>query len=184
MTLKTITDLDLELASAFYPVLVEKAGDVKKLSYNDLKRAAESKFPTLADEINRCTDQAVGRRLEVIRLFTEDKGYPDLSCLVVNRQTGECGIGFDGDPDEERSKVAAHDWSTVEEFTARVKSIAQSMARKYAPRLSEAEAIAIMSDHARLVGHHKIVPMAQRNQIIELIRSNVGAAEAFARVLS
>ena len=181
--MKSITDLDLELASGFYPVLVDYAKRVEILSYNDLKQATASRFPSLANEIERCTDQAVGRRLEVIRLFTMEKGYPDLTSLVVRRGTDRCGDGFEGDYEQERLKIAAHDWSTAEEFSARIRSIAKAIQRKSAPRRKRDEARALMADHAREIGYSKLVSAQEREKIIALIQDNSDPAEAFAQVL-
>lgn len=53
------------------------------------------------------------RLLEVVKYFTDQHKYPDLSCLVINKGSGKIGDGFHGDAKAMREKVHALDWVKV-----------------------------------------------------------------------
>ena len=113
-----ITALDVEIASSFYPVLVElaRAGRTGSLTtYKELIERALQRDPHNMS-LQSCIPLSVGRRLDVIRHFTDELGIPDLTCLVVNQDTGECGSGFTDhfDPEQARERVYEYDWSTVD----------------------------------------------------------------------
>lgn len=77
---------------------------------------------------------SAGRRLDFVRAFTRQRDFPDLTALVVNKTTGECGIGFTRsfDPEDARTRVLAFNWEGVsEEFSGAVmEAMRQNSARQ------------------------------------------------------
>jgi hypothetical protein len=110
----TVTLLDVQLASAFYPILVDLAQQQQCLSYKELLVRAKNRYPNNG-AVQRAIAVSIGRRLHTVRIFTNARGYPDLTCLIVNQTTKECGIAYTQtfDPEEARQRVFAFDWSTV-----------------------------------------------------------------------
>ena len=110
----TVTLLDVQLASAFYPILVELAKKQQRISYKELLVRAKSRYPN-NDAVQRAIVVSIGRRLNAVRIFTNARGYPDLTCLIVNQGTRECGDAYTNtfDPGMARQRVFAFDWSTV-----------------------------------------------------------------------
>jgi len=108
------TQLDLLIAKPLYSMLVELArngGDT--ITYGDLVRLARAEYPGI-DAIQRMIPRGVGRRLEAVRAFTRSRGYPDITSLVVQQDSGECGSGFFGNGATTRAEVKAFDWSSVD----------------------------------------------------------------------
>lgn len=124
-----ITELDLRLASYYFPILTEiaKRKPRQTITYGDLLKEARKRHPEYfhnEEGRQRESDYSTGRRLGTIWRFTEKYGYPIISTLVVNATTGECGRGVTEnlDPIEERRKVYSFDWDTdAPEFLAHLK---------------------------------------------------------------
>ena len=91
--MRNITELDLELAGLFYPILIELAKNDAPLTYSGLKARAKHEHPGHGASVDRCADQAVGRRLEVIRRFTSSKDYPDVSARPCQRDVAGASAG-------------------------------------------------------------------------------------------
>ena len=109
-----ITVIDVRLAEAYYPILIDLAKQGLRFTYSDLIAKAKEIYPTKT-EVQRALPVSTGRRLRVIRLFTNKHDMPDLTSLIINKATDECGEGFTQyyDPEDTRKKVFAFDWSTV-----------------------------------------------------------------------
>ncbi len=139
-----VTIVDIELASAYYPILLQVAKRNEIITYGDLVANAK-----LLNSSNATVQNAIavsaGRRLDVVRIFTDERDLPDLTSLVVNKTEGECGSGFlrSFDPIAVRSKVYGFDWSSVSsdfnlflessrKITAPKKKITEDAARKLA----------------------------------------------------
>jgi hypothetical protein len=179
--LQNVTELDLQLAGLFYPVLVGLAREEQTITYSGLKDRTKAEFPRDADAIDRCTDQAVGRRLEVVRMFTTDRGYPDLTSLVLNKQTGEVGDGFVGDAKSQRQLVWAFDWGTAQpEFKLFVTDLKTSDAEQ--SPLSEKKAKELMLAASR--GQRFRRPTnAELDEIMERIRERNNPADVLVEIL-
>jgi hypothetical protein len=175
------TQTDVELALAFYSVLVEVARRrEEKLTYGRLVELAKSQFPT-NEVVQRAIPIGVGRRLDFVRAFTEQRGLPDLSSLVVNKSTNECGVGFtrNFDPASVRAEVFAFDWSGVaKEFTG-VLATARKQAAK--PKQVTAETAAKLM-YSYFTQHKAALPSSvkdHREKIIKLIMQGASPADAF-----
>jgi hypothetical protein len=111
---KNITLNDVQLASAYFPILIELAKHKHCLTYSELVAKAKAIYPN-RPAVQGAIAVSAGRKLDVVRLFTSERGLPDLTCLVVNKNDGECGSGFTDhfDPVAARVRVFAFDWSSV-----------------------------------------------------------------------
>ncbi len=113
---ENITQLDIELASFYYPILVSIAKNDSDalISYSELVETAKKLHPENTN-IQNAIAVSTGRRLDVVRRFTNEKNYPDITSIVVNKSSGECGQGFTRsfNPTEVRTKVYSFDWSNV-----------------------------------------------------------------------
>ena len=88
-----ITLTDVQLASAYYPLLIDMAKHKRCLSYGELVEKAKKEYPN-KPVVQNAIAVSTGRRLDVVRIFTAERKFPDLTSLVVNKGSGECGIGF------------------------------------------------------------------------------------------
>jgi hypothetical protein len=179
------TQVDLELALAYYAVLVEVARCCQTITYGSLVERAKMAFPENAT-VQNAIPVSAGRRLDFVRAFTNQRQLPDLSSLVVNRSTGECGVGFTRsfNPDEARAQVFAYDWRSVEtEFTGEVAAAKER--RKPKKEITEDEASMLMYKY--FSENKAALDPAIRNfrrQIINLIMSGAEPKNAFAQVLT
>jgi predicted DNA-binding ribbon-helix-helix protein len=180
------TTTDLELALAFYAVLVEHARRRETLTYGQLVERAQDKFPS-NEIVAKAIPVSVGRRLDFVRAFTGQRALPDLSSIVVNKTTGECGTGFtrNFDPEEARAQVFGHDWETVStEFTGAVMAARERVLEPKKQALNHDQAARLMSDY--YMANKATIPAAvraHRETIIQLMMSGISPQEAFAQVL-
>ena len=109
-----ITLNDVQLARAYYPILIDLAKHKHRLTYGELVNKAKEMYPDLVYVQNAIAVSA-GRKLDVVRLFTAECDLPDITSLIINQNKGECGTGFTDhfDPVEKRAEVYAYDWSGV-----------------------------------------------------------------------
>jgi len=177
-----ITETDLAIASALYPVMVECArqSPPTKLTYGQLLDEAQKRFPE-NDAVQRAIPVSLGRRLDVVRMFLNEHALPDLTSLIVNAGTGEVGSAFGADPVHVREQVAAFDWSAVsEEFDLHIEGLRKEAAARSRPKRKRDEAKTLMSAHYQQ--YRVALPKgieAHRELIIELLVDGLSAEEAF-----
>ena len=110
------TLLDIELARVYFEFLVDfaKSHPSETIQYGQLVKAANDRYPDNLF-IKSAIATNMGRRLDALRDFTTHKNLPDLSSLVVNKQTGDNGEGFKKSFDGKaiRQEVSDFDWSEV-----------------------------------------------------------------------
>ncbi len=109
-----LTEADLEIGRIYYGMLIEQARGGQMVTYGDLVERAKARHPE-NEFVQRAIAVSAGRRLEAVRVFTNQRGYPDLTSLVVNASTGEVGSAFGTDPISRRAEVAVFDWSSIKE---------------------------------------------------------------------
>jgi hypothetical protein len=115
---KNVTQNDVYLASAYYPILVKLAKEKKILTYSDLVEKAKTEHPSDA-VVMKAIAISTGRKLDVVRIFTTESDLPDLTSLIISKAsiTGESsgipGKRYPGDPKKSKDEVFAYDWSTV-----------------------------------------------------------------------
>jgi hypothetical protein len=181
---QNFTSTDLELAAAYYPILVELAQQRRCLSYGELLSEAQRRFPD-RPVVQRAIPVSTGRRLDVIRVFAAERNIPNLSALILNKERRESGSGADDQADSKEISEAifAYDW---QELTAEFDSYCTLRRRAPAPRkkVSAATARTLMAEHYAV--HKMSLPkdvVRHRELILGLIEKGGTAAEAFEQAL-
>ena len=177
---KNVTLNDLQLASAYYPLLVDLARHKHCLTYGELVEKAKGLYPERV-VVQKAIAVSTGRKLDVVRMFTSERSLPDLTCLIINKGIGECGVGFTQhfDPEVARAKVFAFDWSNVStDFDGYIKRTEKVITprRKRKP----AEARSLMS--AYYTANKATLPASVRERrelILELLEEGFSEEEAF-----
>jgi hypothetical protein len=108
---RNITSADLEIARTIYPILVQCAARRETITYGELIDRGRRAAPDSA-AMASAIPVGFGRRLDVLRTFTDAEGRPDLASLVVNERTGEVGAAFSAAFDAAKigDAVFSFDW--------------------------------------------------------------------------
>jgi hypothetical protein len=174
-----VTTVDVQLADAYYPLLVEIARDKKRVSYGELVAKAKLKYPD-STVVQKAIPAATGRRLDVVRLFTSARNLPDLASLVVNQASG---VTRSSDPEAARDAVFAFDWNTVvTQFGGFIKQTEATT--KHRKKVREPVALGLMSAH--YLAHREALPervRELRSLIVGMIMEGNTVEEAFERAL-
>lgn len=179
-----VTTVDVQLARAYYPLLVELAKQKRRVTCAELVAKAKLAYPGTT-VVQKAIPMSTGRRLDVLRRFTNERGLPDLTSLVMNQKSGESGVGVarSSDPEATHDTVFDFDWSAV--ATAFGGFIKQAeAAAKLRKTVKEPVALAAMSAH--FLEHQATLPARvreQRQAIVEMIMEGFSAEEAFERAL-
>ncbi len=180
-----VTLTDVQLASSYYPILVDLAHHKHCLTYGELVDRAKAKYPDDA-VVQKAIAVSTGRRLDVVRMFTAERGLPDLTSLVINKNSGECGTGFTKlfDPHAARETVFEFDWRTVTlDFGGFVKMTETAI--KPRKRVKEAKALQLMATYFQeQKGKLPAAVREQRELIVELIMEGYSEVEAFTQAAS
>ncbi len=174
-----MTELDVEIAALLYPVLVDVARSGEPIPFGDLIRRTQERHPdNLA--IQQQVPIGLGRRLETVRAFTEEMGYPDLTCLVVNPGKSVPPEVYYTDPEVEQARVAAFDWNKVEaEFSLHIATFRKSVEKR--SRRKRNDAVTLMA--AYYTEHRAALPPAitnSREHIIAELMAGENVADVFA----
>ena len=178
-----VTLIDVRLASAYYPILVDLARHKHCLTYGELVQRAKDEYPK-NDIVQSAIPVSTGRRLDVVRMFTRERDMPDLTSLVISKGSGECGSGFrrNFDPVTAREAVFAFDWSDVSmDFDGFINHTEQAI--KPRKTVSKGVALKLMSDYN--LQHRSTLPAdirERREEIIDLIMEGFTQEEAFQMV--
>lgn len=181
----SVTETDLAVAAAIYPILVECAREkpTRTLTYGQLINEAKVRCPN-EGAVHNAIPVSLGRRLDVVRMFLNEKSLPDLTVVVVNASTGEVGSAFGANPDVVRVEVSAFDWSSVsEQFTLHIAGLRKSAEARKRPKLTRDQAKAAMSSH--YLEYSAAYPkeiIGRREEIIALICDGLPAEDAFLTV--
>jgi hypothetical protein len=105
------TDLQLHIASLYYPLLLKLAKNQAVITYKDLIAMAQALHPNDA-AIQKMIPVRSGDVLGVLYQFAQMNNLPRITTLVV-KQAGECGkgIAMTHDCPLERDRCFAFDWS-------------------------------------------------------------------------
>jgi len=182
---KNITLTDVQLASAYYPILIDLAKKKQRITYGELVAKAKRMYPT-RKEVQNAIATSAGRKLDVIRIFTAERKLPDLTSLVISKTTGECGEDFTKhfDPVATREKVFAFDWSNVTtEFDFYIKH-AQTVVIPRKP-IKKSEAMEKMAAFYKQ-NKERLPPSVKekRELILELLMEGLTEEEAFSKAIS
>jgi hypothetical protein len=176
-----ITLTDVQLASAYYPILIDLAKHKHCLTYGELVERARRLYPD-RPVVQKAIAVSTGRRLDVVRIFTSARNLPDLTSLVINKDSGECGIGFTQhfDPKAIRDQVFSFDWGEVStDFDGFVKHTESAITPR--KKVKEQKAIELMAEHyAKNKGTLPASVREHREMIVELIMEGFSPEEAFA----
>ncbi len=179
---KNITLNDVQLASVYYPILVELARHKHCLTYSELVEKAKKKCPDKA-VVQNAIAVSTGRKLDVIRIFTSERNLPDLTSLIINKGSGECGSGFTQhfDPKEARNNVFAYDWSAVStDFDGHIKHTEKVITPR--KRRQKKHALQLMSEYYSK--NKDSLPASlkeKRDFIIELLMEGFSPEETFSQ---
>ena len=157
-----ITLIDLVLAAAYYPILIDIAMIKDRIEYGKLVLRAKEENPK-NDDIQNAIAVNTGRRLDVVRVFTDERDFPDLTSLVVNKSTGECSAAYLKffDPVAERDKVYKFDWnSKAHDFSDFLVNSREKVSLKK------------VSQKKRVTGKLKITEAAAINMVVDYYRAN------------
>ncbi len=186
-----VTLIDVKLASVYYPILIDLAKHKQRLTYGQLIARAQELNPDIA-EVQNAVPVGTGRRLEVIRYFTAQHGYPDLTSLIVNKSSGECGewVLKRFDPDKLREEVLKFDWNqATDDFDGFIKRtheqvLANSQRKPRAPKTNDvqkkARAEKVMYEYYKK--HKNSLPPTitkKRDFVVKLLMQGIGVEEAF-----
>lgn len=188
MSDRTLTDI--ALAKIYFKVLVAFAKNHPgmTITYGDLVEKAKETYPN--DEfVESAIAVNIGRRLDTLREFTREHQVPDLSALVVNKITGDNGVGFTRsfDGDLVRQEISQFDWSSLSvEFETFIDLEVQAYERRQSAKrkpkkVSEDVALEIWWNYYKErkleVGH---INLEQKNDLIQRVMRGSTPAEALA----
>ena len=177
-TYDRVTHNDIQLATVYYPILIDLAKHKHCLTYGELVDKAKKLHPDLA-YVKNAIPVSTGRKLDVIRIYTKERDLPDLSSLIINKNTGEVGSGFPSDPDATREKVFALDW---EQVSTEFEWFVREAEKKITPRKKRKEPEARELMYAYYKEHKNTLPPTVtdlRELIIELLMEGFSAEEAY-----
>ena len=146
---KNITLNDVQLAAAYYPILIDLAKHKHCLTYGELVRKAQEMYPE-KEYVKNAIAVSTGRKLDVVRIFPNERNLPDVTSLIINKNEGECGTGFTNyyNFEEARKEVYCYDWSKVSpDFDIYIKVVEKRATPR--KRRYRDEAKLIMSEHYR-----------------------------------
>jgi len=182
--IKNLTLNDIQLAAAYYPVLVDQAKHRQTITYGELIAKAKQQNPGNAVVQNAIATSA-GRKLSAVRKFTDAQNYPDLTSLVVGKGSGDCGDAYtkNFDPKKVREAVFAFNWSNVsKEFDLHIKGL-EKATTPTKPRKKDEAGKLMWEFYDR---NKKSLPPSiqlQRDSIIELLMEGISVEDAFSQAL-
>lgn len=179
------TIVGLRIARAIYPILLEHGRTGTLLTYGQLADELKRRHPD--DEvIANVIPRSLGPRLLLLRAFTSEQGYPDLSSLVVNAATDEVGDAYsqDLDPKEQRELVRAFDWSAaLPEFDIYIERGLDGISKRQRPRRSRDEAKNALWQFAKANPGAHLPSPAQREAVLQVLMDGEDVEVAIADVL-
>ena len=180
---KNITLNDVQLASAYYPILIELAKHKHSLTYGELVKAAKEKYP-LNPVVQNAIAVSAGRKLDVVRLFTEERGLPNIHLLIISKGSGECGNASAQNSNlTEREYAYMFDWSDVTtDFDGFIKQTEVNIIPR--KQIKRPEALKLLSEY--YAKHSAQLPVSIRDQrelVIELLMEGFSSVEAFSEAI-
>jgi len=182
---QNITLNDVQLAAAYYPILINAAKHKHCLTYGELVDKAKEENPDKLVVQNAIATSA-GRKLDVVRLFTSERGLPNVTSLVISKQKGECGAKFteNFDPEKERNQVYQYNWEEVStDFDLYIEDTKKTATpRKKRTRES---ALKLMSTHySENKQSYPASIKEKREEIIAALMEGLEVEECFKQVIS
>ena len=189
---QNVTIIDLKLASVYYPILRNLAAQKRQLTYGDLIETAKKLHPD-DPVVQNAIPVGTGRRLEVIRLFAKEQGYPDLTSVIINKGSQECGewVLKRFDPAKLREDVFAFDWSAATtEYDFFIAQVTHEVTEKEKQilkpkRTTQPQAKELMYEYYKL--HRATLPnniQVKSDLIVKLLMDGASVEDAFSQALS
>lgn len=182
---QNITLNDIQLAGAYYPILIDLARHQKRLTYGELVQKAKELHPD-SDVVKNAIPTSAGRKLDVVRIFTKEKDLPDVTALIINKAEGECGSFYTDhfDPVKTRKEIFAFNWDDVSvDFDLFVSKVTVSAT----PRKQRKESEAAELLYAYYKDNRSKLPASineKREFIMALLIEGLSPHEAFLQVNS
>ena len=173
---QNLTILDIKLAKIYFPLLIELALHKHTLTYGELVEKAKQMHPDL-DYVQNAFPLSIGRRLNAVWYYTEERELPDLTTLLISKADGEKKA-----EESERQRVFDYDWASVDQ---RFDVYADELSQTLKPRktIKRDEAKGLMSEHYYANKQQYSSTIANhREEIIGLIMEGIDVAEAFSSV--
>ena len=181
---KNITLNDVQLAAAYYPILIDLAKHKHCLTYGELVETAQELYPG-KEHVKNAIAVSTGRKLDVVRIFTSERNLPDVTSLIINKNQGECGTGFTDhfNPEEARKEVYTYDWSEVlSDFDLYIEAVEKHATPR--KRVKRPEALKIMSEYYK--ENKQKYPASikdKREEILVLLMEGFPVEESFNQVI-
>jgi hypothetical protein len=180
----TITVTDVQLAAAYFPILVDVARHKHTITYTELVERAKRDNPG-KEVVRNAIPTSTGRRLDVVKIFTDERGLPDLAALVVSKVDGEVGDGYRYDPVAARAEVFAFDWSNVSTNFIQFAGEAERRAQPK-KKVTKEQAAKTMYDYFK-AQKSTLPPTIQQSQhrtrLLELLQKGLAVEDAFDAVV-
>lgn len=143
-----VTLHDIQVAALAWPILLDLARHKHALTYSELVSRIKEENPDSELAQTSIIPVGMGRKLDAIRRFTNERDYPDVTALIISKGTGEVGKSFIGDAAKIREEINAFDWSGVTvEFDLYIETSAKAVAPK--KKRSRADALYLLSTYYR-----------------------------------
>lgn len=182
---KNITLNDVQLAAIYYPTLIDLAKHKHCITYGELVTRAQEEHPN-NEVVQKAIAVSTGRKLDVVRLFTNERDLPDVTSLIINKKVGECGIGFTEhfNPEKTREVVYDFDWSeTSTDFDLYIDTAKKNAVQK--KRRTRKEALKLMSNH--YLANQKRYPDSvkeKRENILVLLIEGFEVEDSFQQIIN
>ena len=180
---RNITLNDVQLAAAYYPILIDLAKHKHCLTYGELVELAKEENPE-KEVVQNAIAVSTGRKLDIVRRFTNERDLPDVTSLIINKSEGECGIGFTSsfDPKAARNKVYEYDWDDVSsEFDVFIDEVKANATPK--KRRTRKESLKLTSSYYQenKAAYSKSIKDL-REEIVILLMEGFGVEESFKEI--
>jgi hypothetical protein len=175
-----ITLNDVQLAAAYYPILIDLAKHKHCLTYGELVDRAKEEHPK-KEVVQNAIAVSAGRKLDVVRLFTSERKLPDVTSLIINKNEGDCGSLYTAhfDPKKAREEVFKYDWKDVStEFDLYIESAEKNATPR--KRRTRDASLKLMSDHYSQ--NKSVYPLSikdKREEIIILLMEGFDVEDCF-----
>jgi hypothetical protein len=173
---------DVQLGAIYYPILLDLARHKHCLTYGELVKKAKELHPNV-EYVQNAIPVSTGKKLEVIRLFTAERGLPNITALIINKSQGECGERFVGDPKQVRDDIFAFDWSGIsDEFDMYIEDSEKTATPK--KRIKRDTAKKMMSEY--YLANKAILPATItqfREEIISILMEGFHVEDAYKMAL-
>lgn len=128
---ENVTLHDIQVAALVWPILLDLARHKHALTYGELVWRIKEENPDNEMAQTSIIPVGIGRKLDTIRRFTNERDYPDVTALIISKGTGEVGKSFIGDAAKIRQAINAFDWSEVtDEFDLYIEASAKAITPK------------------------------------------------------